>query len=153
MAASASRCAKARSPENASGASEAIGASEGALALIVNYAQQRLQFGEPIGRFQAVKHPLAERYVEVESFKSLLYYAAWALDERAGDAPLAVSRAKSIASDAFAGLGIDTVQLHGAIGYTWEYDAHLYLKRAKWTRPAFGDAAFHEERIARIGGL
>ena len=62
---------------------------------------QRLQFGEPIGRFQAVKHPLAERYVEVESFKSLLYYAAWALDERPDEAPLAVSRAKSIASDAF----------------------------------------------------
>jgi hypothetical protein len=134
-------------------AAEAVGAAEAALSLTVRFAKTRVQFGHPIGRFQGVKHPLAEMYVGVESMKSLLYYAAWALDEGSPDAPLAVSRAKAFASEAFARLGIDCIQLHGAIGTTWEYDAQLYLKRAKWTRPAFGDASFHYERIARLGGL
>ena len=132
---------------------EAIGAAEGALDLTVRYAKQRVQFDEPIGRFQGVKHPLAEHYVEIESVKSLLYYAAWMLDEQPAEASLAVSRAKAWASDAFAGLGIDAVGLHGGIGYTWEYAAQLYLKRMKWVRAAFGDASWHLERIAALGGL
>ena len=132
---------------------EMIGAASAALELTVRYAQQRTQFGAPIGRFQGVKHPLAEMYVNVESFRSLLYYAAWTLDERPDEAPLAVSRAKAYASDAFPRIGIDAVGLHGAIGYTWEYDVQLFLKRAKWSRPAFGDAAYHGERIATLGGL
>jgi alkylation response protein AidB-like acyl-CoA dehydrogenase len=132
---------------------EMIGAGEAALALTVDYARQRVQFGQPIGRFQGVKHPLAEMYVDVESYKSLLYYAAWALDHAPGEVPLAVSRAKAYASEALARIGIDAVQLHGGIGYTWEYDAQLYLKRAKWARPAFGDAEHHYERIARLRGL
>jgi alkylation response protein AidB-like acyl-CoA dehydrogenase len=132
---------------------EAIGAAEGALDLTVRFAKQRIQFEQPIGRFQAVKHPLAEHFVEIESVKSLLYYAAWMLDEQPAEASLSVSRAKAWASDAFAGLGIDTVGLHGAIGYTWEYDAQLFLKRMKWVRAAFGDAGWHLERIAALGGL
>jgi alkylation response protein AidB-like acyl-CoA dehydrogenase len=132
---------------------EAIGAAEAALDLTVRYAKQRLQFDEPIGRFQGVKHPLAEHYVEIESVKSLLYYAAWMLDEQPAEAALAVSRAKAWASDAFAKLGIDTIGLHGGLGYTWEYDAQLYLKRMKWMRAAFGDASWHLERVAALGGL
>lgn len=132
---------------------EMVGAAEAALDLTVGYAKQRLQFGEPIGRFQGVKHPLAEMYVDVESFRSLCYYAAWLLDDEPAAAPLAVSRAKALASDAFARIGVDAVQLHGAIGYTWEYDVQLYLKRAKWARPAFGDADFHYERALRLGGI
>jgi len=132
---------------------EAIGAAEAALDLTVRYAKQRIQFGEPIGRFQGVKHPLAEHYVAIESVKSLLYYAAWSLDEQPAGASLAVSRAKAWASDAFAALGIDAIGLHGGLGYTWEYDAQLYLKRFKWVRAAFGDAGFHLERVASLGGL
>jgi len=132
---------------------EMIGAAEEALALTVEYAKQRIQFGQPIGRFQGVKHPLAEHYVDVESFKSLLYFAAWALDESPRAASLAASRAKAYASEAFARLGIDGVQLHGAVGYTAEYDIQLYLKRSKWARPAFGDADYHYERVAALGGL
>jgi alkylation response protein AidB-like acyl-CoA dehydrogenase len=132
---------------------EMVGAAEAALALTVRYAQQREQFGSPIGRFQGVKHPLADGYVDIESIKSLVYYAAWALDESPEEAPLAVSRAKAYASEALPRLGIDCVQLHGGIGYTWEYDAQLYLKRAKWARPMFGDADFHYERVAALGGL
>jgi alkylation response protein AidB-like acyl-CoA dehydrogenase len=132
---------------------EMVGAAQAALELAVSYAKQREQFGQPIGRFQGVKHPLADMYVDLESFRSLVYYAAWTLDESPQEAPLAVSRAKAYASDAFARIGIDCVQLHGGIGYTWEYDAQLYLKRAKWARPMFGDADFHYERVAVLGGL
>lgn len=132
---------------------EGVGAAEAALQLTVSYAKQRIQFGQPIGRFQGVKHPLAEYYVDIESVKSLVTYAAWCLDHAPEEAPLAASRAKAYASEAFPKLGIDTVGLHGAIGYTWEYDAHLFLKRMKWLRPAFGDAAFHHERVAALGGL
>lgn len=132
---------------------ESLGAAEGALKLTTEYARTRLQFGSTIGRFQGVKHPLAEAYVDIESCKSLVYYAAWALDHQAADASLAVSRAKAYASDALPRFGIDTVQLHGAIGYTAEYDAQLYLKRAKWFRPAFGDADHHYDRIVAGGGL
>jgi len=129
-------------------AAEAVGAAEGAVALTRDFANQRIQFGEPIGRFQAVKHPLAEAHVDVESFKSLVYYAAWALQEGADDANRAVSRAKAYASEAFPRIGIEGVQLHGAVGYTEEYDIQLYLKRSKWMRPAFGDADHHYDRLA-----
>ncbi len=132
---------------------EAVGVAEAALRLTASYAKQRVQFGRPIGTFQAVKHPLAEAYVDTQSFQSLVYYAAWCLDHGHKDLPLAVSRAKAYASEALPKLGIDAIQLHGGIGYTWEYDAHLYLKRAKWLRPAFGDADFHYERVASLGGL
>ena len=132
---------------------EMIGAAEAVHALTVQYARDRVQFGSPIGRFQGVKHPLAEMYVDIESFRSLVYYAAWCLDEGHEDAALAASRAKAYASEAFARIGLDAIQLHGGIGYTWEYDAQLYLKRAKWARPMFGDADYHYERVASLGGL
>jgi len=132
---------------------EMIGAAEGALALTVQYAKDRIQFGNPIGKYQGVKHPLAEMYVDIESTKSLLYYAAWALDESPGDVPRSASLAKAYASDAFARIGIDGVQLHGAVGYTAEYDIQLYLKRSKWARPTFGDSDHHYERVATLGGL
>jgi alkylation response protein AidB-like acyl-CoA dehydrogenase len=129
---------------------ELLGAADADLALTVAYAREREQFGSPIGRFQGVKHPLAEIHVDVESAKSILYYAAWCLDEVNADASRAVSLAKAYASEAFARLGVDAVQLHGGVGFTWEYDPHLYLKRSKWARTAFGDADFHWDRVARI---
>jgi alkylation response protein AidB-like acyl-CoA dehydrogenase len=132
---------------------EAVGAAEAALELTVGYAKQRIQFDKPIGQFQGVKHPLAVAFVDIESWKSLCYYAAWTLDASPQEAPLAVSRAKAYASDAFPRIGVEAVGLHGGIGYTWEYDAQLYLKRAKWMRPLFGDADHHFERAARLGGL
>ncbi|MDJ0789084.1 MAG: acyl-CoA dehydrogenase family protein [Myxococcota bacterium] len=132
---------------------ESVGAAEAALALTSGYAKERIQFGRPIGQFQAVKHPLAVMYRDIESFKSLVYYAAWCIDEGHADRSVAASRAKAMMSDTFPQIGIDTVQLHGGMGYTWEYDAHLFLKRAKWARPVFGDADHHYERVAALGGL
>lgn len=134
-------------------AAEMVGAAEAAHAITVEYAKTRRQFGELIGRFQAVKHPLAEMYVELESARSLVYFAAWALSAAPAEVPRAASMAKAYASDAFARIGIDAIQLHGAIGYTDEYDAQLYLKRSKWARPQFGDADYHYDRVTALGGL
>ena len=132
---------------------EMSGAAEANLQLAVDYAKERIQFGSPIGRYQGVKHPLAEMYQALESFKSLLYYAAWALDERPEEASRYVSMAKAQASDCVARIGIDAIQIHGAVGYTWEYDPQLYLKRSKWSRAMYGDADHHYDRIADLGGL
>jgi len=132
---------------------ESIGAAEAALAMTTNYAKERIQFGSPIGKYQGVKHRLAEMFVDIESFKSLLYYAAWTVDDAPDELPRAASLAKAYASDAFARVGIDGVQLHGAIGFTAEYDIQLYLKRSKWARPMYGDSDHHYERVAALGGL
>ena len=132
---------------------EAVGSAAAALDITTAFANERIQFGEQIGKFQGVKHPLADIYVDVESFRSLVYYAIWAIDNDEPDAALAVSRAKAYCSDAFPQAGIMGVQLHGGVGYTWEYDIQLYLKRAKWVRPMFGDADHHYERVARLGDL
>jgi alkylation response protein AidB-like acyl-CoA dehydrogenase len=134
-------------------AAEMVGAAAAALALTVDYAKQREQFGQPIGRFQGVKHPLAEMYVDVETARSLVTDAAWALDGAPAELPRAAAMAKAYATEAFARVGLETIQLHGAIGYTAEYDAQLYYKRSKWARPAFGDASHHYERVAELGGL
>ena len=132
---------------------EAAGSAEQAIAITTEFAKERVQFGSPIGRFQGVKHPLADMYVDVQSFQSLAYYAAWALDQGRDDASQAVARAKAYASEVFPEIGIRCVELHGGVGYTWEYDIQLYLKRAKWVRAAFGDADHHYERLAEAAGL
>jgi alkylation response protein AidB-like acyl-CoA dehydrogenase len=131
---------------------EIVGAIEGALSITVQFAKDRVQFGRPIGQYQGVKHPLAEIYVDLECSKSLLYYAAWALDGSPKDVPAAVSAAKAFGSEAITRSGIDAIQLHGAVGYTEEYDIQLYLKRSKWARPAFGDEEYHYERVASLEG-
>lgn len=132
---------------------EMVGAAEAALTMTSEYAKERIQFGKPIGQYQGVKHRLADIFVDVESFKSLLYYAAWTVDDAPEELPRAISLAKGYASDAFAKLGIDGVGLHGAIGFTAEYDIQLYLKRSKWARPMYGDSDYHLDRVASLGGL
>ena len=132
---------------------EMIGSSEAAHALTVQYAKDRVQFGSPIGRFQGVKHPLAEGYVDIESMKSLLYHSAWALDASPEEVPQSASKAKGLASEAFTRIGVTGIQLHGAVGYTEEYDIQLYLKRSKWARPMYGDEDYHYDRVATLGGI
>jgi len=132
---------------------EMLGAGEAALALTVQFAKDRVQFGSPIGRFQGVKHPLAEMHVDLESIRSLLYHAAWALEESPDEVPFAASKVKAYATEALSRIGVDGVQLHGAVGYTEEYDIQLYLKRSKWSRPAFGDENYHLDRVATLAGL
>ncbi len=131
-------------------AAEMVGAAETVLTMTTEYAKDRIQFDQPIGKYQGVKHNLADMFVDIESFKSLTYYAAWTADESPEEFPKSASLAKAYASDAFAKIGIDGVQLHGAIGFTQEYDIQLYLKRSKWARPMFGDSDFHYARIAAL---
>jgi alkylation response protein AidB-like acyl-CoA dehydrogenase len=131
---------------------EMIGCAEAALAMSVQFARDRVQFGSPIGRYQGVKHPLAEMYVQIESLKSLLYYAAWALGRAPAEVPRAVSEAKAFGSLVLSRIGVDAIQLHGAVGFTEECDVQLYSKRSKWARPMFGDEDQHHDRLASLGG-
>jgi len=131
-------------------AAEMVGGMQRTLDITVEYAKTRKQFGKPIGIFQAVQHQCADMYLETESSRSAAYYAAWALEEDAPDAALAVSIAKMYASDASRAVGNRGIQVHGGMGFTWENDLHLYYRRAKASETMFGDATFHRERIARL---
>jgi len=133
-------------------AAEMVGGMQRTLDLTVEYAKARKQFGKPIGMFQAVQHQCADMYLETESARSAVYYAAWALQHRAPDAAAAVSIAKLYASDASRTVGNRGIQVHGGMGmgFTWENDLHLFYRRAKASETAFGDATFHRERLARL---
>ncbi|MFZ2003552.1 MAG: acyl-CoA dehydrogenase [Stellaceae bacterium] len=131
-------------------AAEMCGGAQRILEITVEYAKLREAFGKPIGSYQGVKHKCADMLVEVENAKSLTYYAAWAIDEKAPDAAMAVSMAKAYASDASRKVSNAGIQLHGGIGMTWEHDLHLYMKRAKASEVAFGDATWHRERVAAL---
>jgi alkylation response protein AidB-like acyl-CoA dehydrogenase len=129
---------------------EMVGGMQRTLDLTVDYAKTRKQFGKPIGTFQAVQHQCADMYLETESARSAVYYAAWALQERAPDAAAAVSIAKLYASDAARMVGNRGIQVHGGMGFTWENDLHLYYRRAKASETMLGDATFHRERLAKL---
>ena len=131
-------------------AAEMLGLCERALELSVDYAKERVQFGRPIGSFQAIKHRAADMFVDVESLRNAVYYAAWALERDHPDASMVASMAKAYAGDAARRVTSSGIQIHGGIGFTWEHDMHLYFKRAKADEVAFGDATFHRERIARL---
>ena len=129
---------------------EMLGAADRVLSMSVEYAKDRVQFGKPIGSFQAVKHMLADALVDVEGMRSTVYYAAWcaAADDR--DRSLSASMAKAWCSDASRRVMGTGLQVHGGIGFTWEHDTHLYVKRAQLDQVSFGDAAFHRDRIAAM---
>jgi alkylation response protein AidB-like acyl-CoA dehydrogenase len=129
-------------------AAEQVGGAQRLLDLTVAYAGTRLQFGRPIGSFQAVKHRCADMLVLVEHARSTAQHAAWALQDGTDDADLAVSVAQATCSQAYQRVAADAVQLHGGIGFTWEHPAHLYLKRAVSDAALLGSAAAHRERIA-----
>jgi len=129
---------------------ELCGTAQRVLEMSVDYARTRQQFGRPIGAYQAVSHKCADMLVQVESAKSLTYYAAWAIDNDAPEASLAAAMAKAYASDAGRWVAANGIQVHGGIGFTWEHDMHLYFKRAKWGETTLGDATYHRERVARL---
>ena len=130
-------------------AAEMLGASRRCLDMAVEYAKVREQFGQPIGSFQAIRHKCAEMLLEVENSHAAIYYAAWALDANAEDADLAASVAKAYVGDASRKVCGEAIQVHGGIGFTWEYDLHLYFKRAKALEVQYGDADYHRELITR----
>jgi len=131
-------------------AAEMVGGMQRVMEIAVEYAKTRKQFGKPIGQFQAVQHLCADMLLLTESSRSAAYYAAWALQEHAPEAPVAVSIAKAYASDAYREVGNRGIQVQGGMGFTWENHVHLYYKRAKASELMFGDGAYHRERIARL---
>jgi len=132
---------------------EMCGGARRVLDMTTDYAKIRVAFGKPIGTYQGVKHKAADMLVDVENAKSLTYYAAWAVDENAPEAALAVSMAKAYVTDAYRKVAGAGIQLHGGIGFTWEHDLHLYFKRAKSSEFTFGDATYHRERVAQLINL
>jgi alkylation response protein AidB-like acyl-CoA dehydrogenase len=128
-------------------AAELLGLTERMVTMAADYAKERHQFGKPIGGFQAVKHLLAGAQVKLEFARPVVYGAAWALDEGDPTATRAASTAKAYASDAATEAARVALQVHGAIGYTWECDLHLFLKRAWALSEAWGSAADHRASV------
>jgi len=133
-------------------AAEQVGGAQKCLEMSVEYAKVRVQFGRPIGSFQAIKHKCADMLLEVESAKSAAYYAGWAAAEDSDELPVVASLAKAYCSDAYFHAAAENIQIHGGIGFTWEHPAHLYFKRAKSSELLLGDPTYHRELLAqRIG--
>ncbi|MGD0748600.1 MAG: acyl-CoA dehydrogenase family protein [Acidimicrobiales bacterium] len=133
-------------------AAEQVGGAQRVLDASVEYAKTRIQFGRPIGSFQAIKHKCADMLLEVESAKSAAYYAAWAAADDSDELPVVASLAKSYCSEAYFHAAAENIQIHGGIGFTWEHPAHLYFKRAKSSELLLGDPSYHRELLAqRIG--
>ena len=134
-------------------AAEQVGGAQMVLDMAVEYAKVRVQFGRPIGSFQAIKHKCADMLLEVESAKSAAYYAAWCAAEDNDELPAMASLAKSYCSEAYFHASAENIQIHGGIGFTWEHPAHLYFKRAKSSELLFGDPTYHRELLAQRIGL
>ena len=133
-------------------AAEQVGGAQECLEMAVQYAKDRVQFGRPIGSFQAIKHKCADMLLEVESAKSAAYYAGWCASELNDELPSVASLAKSYCSEAYFHTTAENIQIHGGIGFTWEHPAHLYFKRAKSSELFLGDPTYHRELLAqRIG--
>ncbi len=129
---------------------ELLGTSSVAMQLAVEYAKDRVQFGRPIGSFQAVKHRCADMLVDVEGIRSSAYWAAWCLNVDDPDRSVAASTAKVWAGDASKRVMASALQVHGGIGFTWEHDLHLFMKRAQLDQLDFGDSAWHRVRLGEL---
>jgi len=135
-------------------AAEQVGGAQRCLDMSVEYAKERVQFGRAIGSFQSIKHKCADMMVKVESARSAAYYGGCAVAEENEEELRSVAPlAKAYSSDAYFGCAADAIQIHGGVGFTWEYDVHLYFKRAKSSESLLGDAAFHREALAKRIGL
>ncbi len=134
-------------------AAEQVGGAQFVLEMATQYAKDRVQFGRPIGSFQAIKHKCADMLVEVESARSAAYYGMWCASEMNDELPSVASMAKAYCSDAYFHAAAENIQIHGGIGFTWEHPAHLYFKRAKSSELMFGDPAYHREQLAQRIGL
>ena len=133
-------------------ANEMMGGAQKVLDMSVEYAKVRVQFGRPIGSFQAIKHKCADMLLEVESGKSAAYYASWAAAEDNDELPVVAALSKAYCSEAYFHAAAENIQIHGGIGFTWEHPAHLYFKRAKSSEIYLGDPTYHRELLAqRIG--
>lgn len=131
-------------------AAEALGGASAVLDMTVEHAKTRVQFGQPIGSFQAVKHRCADMLVDVEGMRSTAYHAAWSLAAGDPGASVAASTAKAWSADAAKRVMASGLQVHGGIGFTWEHDLHLHLKRAQLEALTFGSSSAHRQRLATL---
>ncbi|WKN60265.1 acyl-CoA dehydrogenase family protein [Rhodococcus opacus] len=130
-------------------AAEQLGGAQACLDMAVGYAKSRAAFGRPIGSFQAIKHKCADMFLAIEAARNTVYHAARTLAEGEGASiPFQAAACRKVASDAFLLAASQNIQIHGGIGFTWEHDAHLYLKRARATRELLGSPAHHLARVA-----
>jgi alkylation response protein AidB-like acyl-CoA dehydrogenase len=129
---------------------EMLGSMNEAFRMTLEYLKTRVQFGVPIGSFQALKHRAADEFVQTELSRSAVYYAAMAIDEKLPEAARAVSTAKARCNDAFHLIGNESIQMHGGIGMTDEHDIGFYFKRARVAEVTLGDSTFHRDRYARL---
>jgi alkylation response protein AidB-like acyl-CoA dehydrogenase len=134
-------------------AAECVGGAQRCLDLSVAYAKERVQFGRPIGSFQAIKHKCADMMVRVETARSAVYYAACVAAEDRSELGVAASLAKAYCSEAYYFCAAESIQIFGGVGFTWEYDPHLYFKRARASESLLGTPAWHRERVAKAIGL
>jgi alkylation response protein AidB-like acyl-CoA dehydrogenase len=132
---------------------EMVGTCQSIFDLALDYAKEREQFGVPIGSFQAIKHKFADMLVALERARATAYFAAATIAEDDSRRPLAISMAKAAAGDAQRLLAKEGIQILGGIGYTWEHDMHLYVKRAKTGDALLGTSSDHRARVARMLGL
>jgi len=133
-------------------AAEQVGGAQRVLETAVEYANLRIQFGRPIGSFQAIKHKCANMLLAVETARSAAYYAARCAHESNEDLPLVSSLAKAYCSAAYLQATAENIQVHGGIGFTWEHSAHLYFKRAQTSELLLGSPVYHRELMAdRLG--
>ena len=126
---------------------EQIGGASRALDMAVNYAKERYAFGRPIGSFQALKHMMADMYVALKLAESNAYYAAWALENQSADLSLAAATARVSATQAFQLCARDNIQVHGGMGFTWEFDCHLYYRRSNYLTLALGGLTAWEDKL------
>ena len=129
---------------------EMLGAMNEAFRMTLDYLKTRVQFGVPIGSFQALKHRAADEYVQTELSRSSVYFAAMALDENMPEAARAVSTAKARCNDAFNLVANESIQMHGGIGMTDEHDIGFFFKRARVSKVTLGDSDYHRDRYARL---
>ncbi len=132
---------------------EQVGGAQVCLDTSVEYAKNRIQFGRPIGSFQAIKHKCADMLLQVESARSASYYGSWIAAEDSDELPVVACLAKAYCSEAFFHCAAENIQIHGGIGFTWEHDAHLYFKRAKSSELMLGDPSYHRELLAQRLGI
>ncbi|MEK3937169.1 acyl-CoA dehydrogenase family protein [Sporosarcina sp. FSL W7-1349] len=125
-----------------------VGAMDEIVSMAAEYSKIRIQFNQPIGRFQAIKHRIVNMKLDLETARSLSYYANWAVENQTADREAAVYSARSFTTEAFARLAADNIQIHGGIGFTEEIDCHLFLKRARYYQNYLGSVRKSRERIA-----
>jgi alkylation response protein AidB-like acyl-CoA dehydrogenase len=134
-------------------AAEQVGGAQACLDAAVEYAKVRVQFGRPIGAFQAIKHKCADMLLRVEAARSAARHAAAVAAAEPAELPMAAALAAAYCADAYTYVAKENLQIHGGIGYTWEHDAHLHLRRAKSSEQLFGSPAAHRARVAELAGF